>query len=105
MLAQREHGAKSHAMLPNPALENLTGGQFPANQSKILLHGDDSGGLTLDTGRVLGDEQISNKMTLEQMKKFDSQASLSLKGTESALKLDKVQETQEKDEDEEEKEE
>ena len=53
MLAVR--GSKSHAQLPNPALDNLTG-QPLQTQSKVLLHGDNSGDLTLAESKAGGEE-------------------------------------------------
>ena len=52
-------------MLPNPSFDSLTTHMPFRNQSKVLLHGENSGELNLNESRV-GDDKISSKMA-----KFD----------------------------------
>ena len=67
------------------------------NQSKVLLHGDESGELTLAESKV-GEDKISNKMAKE-MSRRNSRTSFSAGGS----RLNAVEEENENQEQEEEK--
>ena len=90
--------SKSHAMLPNPSFDSLTAHQPFRNQSKVLLHGDNSGELNLNESKI-GDDKISSKMAKENTRRT-SRTSLHSAG---GSRLNAVEEENENQEQEEEK--